>query len=313
MKVLVTGASGFIGSHLAELLLGCGVEVWNISKPTYAVNPIFLRHLDCNKKYHYLPFDILQTDELRRLIDAEEIGQVYHLAAETHVDRSFTHPRDFILNNTVGTWSILEAIRNCKQPPKLFYMSTDEVFGNVESGFCLETDVFAPRNPYSASKAAAEHYCMVYHHSYGVPVVIGRSMNNYGPRQHPEKLISKIITNCLSNKPYTLYEGGSVRGWIYVKDCVRAVQLIMEKGIVGEAYHIPPNKYLSVPEINDVIVKLAGASCFGGFKGRRLKDDERYALNAEKTLNTLGFKSQYSFEEGLRETVEWTKTMIGKI
>lgn len=307
----MTGGSGFIGSHLVELLLELGYEVWNISKITYCVNPKTLSHLEGNSKYHFLPFDILQVDDLRRFIDEKQIEQIFHLAASTHVDRSFNNPREFFLNNTMGTFSVLEAIRLSNMKPRLYYMGTDEVFGDVPSGFCVEDDVREPRNPYSASKASSEMYCTAYYHSYGLPILVGRSMNNFGPRQHPEKLLGKIISKCVKKEHYTLYKGASTRGWIYVRDTAIAVNLIMEKGKPGEFYHIPPTCYRTVPEVNETILELMDAQeLFDGYKGRRLKDDERYALDASKMTGKLGFSHEHTFSEALNETIEWWKRNV---
>lgn len=308
MKIAVTGGSGFIGSHLVELLLSKGHEVYNLSKRTYAINPLTLRHLDNNSKYHFLPVDIIYTDDLRRLFKEMEFDRIYHLAAETHVDRSFVNPFAFFINNAQGTWSVLEALRTSKITARLYYMSTDEVFGDVCDKYCSEEDALSPRNPYSAAKGCGELYCNAYFHSFGLPIVTGRSMNNYGPRQHPEKLIGKILSHCFLGKKYSLYKGSSIRGWTYVKDSVRAIELIMEKGVVGQSYNCAPNAYLTVPQVNTAILDILGCSeLFRGFKGRRLKDDERYALSGEKVRFDLGFRHSYTFESGMKETINWWK------
>jgi len=190
--------------------------------------------------------------------------------------------------------------------PLLIHMSTDEVFGDVPERFCREDDVLAPRNPYSCSKAAAEMYCNAYHHSYGLPIIVARSMNMFGEYQNPEKLISKIITKCLTDTHFTLYEGNSIRGWIYVKDTCDALNLLSEKGKIGEIYHIPPDIYLTVSEIAEKILDLTEKhQIFDGYKGKRLKDDERYALDATKFTYGLKWSPKIGFEQGLLNTIAW--------
>lgn len=310
-SIVVTGGSGFIGSNLVEFLLEACPEhmIINVSKHTYAMNPKALQHLEGNNRYKFVPRDI--TDELlfSNLIEELQVEQIFHLAAETHVDRSFLYPKDFLVTNLVGTFNILEVLR--KMPkimrPKLLYMSTDEVFGDVPSPhLCLESESTKPRNPYSASKAAAENYVNAYHHSFGLETVIARSMNNFGPRQHPEKLIAKIITRCLSDKSFTLFRGDSVRGWVYVVDTCSALKTIMDEGTDGETYHIPPDTYMTVQEVAFKILKLMDKEkLFEGFKDERLKDDERYALDGSKMTSKLKWQPEYTFEDGLAQTIEW--------
>jgi len=307
-SIMVTGGSGFIGSNLVEHLLIENPEhkIINLSKHPYAMNPKALQHLESNRHYKFIALDITDSLALWRVIKTEHVEQIYHLAAETHVDRSFLYPKDFLNANLIGTFCILEVLRK-KKGVKLLFMSTDEVFGNVPTPTkCKEEEMLHPRNPYSAAKAAAEMYVMAYHHSFNVEAVISRSMNNFGPRQHPEKLIGKIISRCLTDKTFTLYEGGAIRGWIYVEDTCSALKTIMEKGVNGEIYHIPPDKYLSVPEVASKILELTGKQhLFKGYKGTRLKDDERYALDGSKMVETLGWSPKHSFHDGLVATVEW--------
>lgn len=305
--VLITGANGFIGSHLVEFLLEKGYNVVNYSRHTYASN-------ENNSNSINIEGDILDTIRFAETVLAEDVEVIYHLAAETHVDRSFQYPSSFLRTNILGTVSILEALKYIKsfskRNPKLLYMSTDEVFGEVLEGFAKEIDTLDPRNPYSASKASAEHFVMAYHQSYGLDTLIARSMNNFGERQNLEKIVGKIVLSCLNDKEYTLYQGASnsVRGWIYAKDTASALHTIMTKGTIGEIYHIPAKTYLSVEELNARILKLLNKEhLFKGYKNARLKDDERYALDYDtaKLITELEWEPKTTFEEGILKMVEW--------
>ncbi len=304
-QILVTGGSGFIGSNFVDYLIEkTDWQIINLSRHTYAMNPKVLEHLEKTKRYSFVAGNV--TDAVLMMDVIKDVDLIVHFAAESHVDRSFIYPRDFLTSNLLGTFTILEVLRHLKKKPKLIYMSTDEVFGDVPKGYCKEDDSVKPRNPYSASKASAEMYCTAYFHSFNIPVIIARSMNNFGPRQHPEKLIAKMITRCLSNTPFTLFKGGSVRGWIYVKDTCDAILTILENGEPGEIYHIPPDAYLTVSEVAETILKLTNKQhLFQGYKGTRLKDDERYALDGTKMTYDLRWKPKTSFDNGIKETIEW--------
>ncbi len=304
MKILVTGGSGFIGSNFVEYALGKGHDVANLSKHTYASNPFALRHIEKNPHYHFMAADI--TDPIAVSMALKDKDAIVHFAAETHVDRSFTYPKDFLEANTFGTFTILDVLRRMDPKPKMICMSTDEVLGEVLTGQSVESDPINPRNPYSGSKAAAEAFAKAYHYSYNVPVVILRATNNYGPRQHPEKLIAKIITRTLANKPFTLYEGDAVRDWIFVKDTCQAVERLIEKGTVGQVFHIGSHEHLNVKQVADTILRIMGKpGLLTGFKGTRLQDDERYSLDWGKIRKELGWEPQTSFETGIRATIDW--------
>jgi dTDP-glucose 4,6-dehydratase len=304
-RILITGGSGFIGSNFVDYVIEkTDWQIINLSRHTYAMNPKALEHLEKIKRYKFVAGNV--TDSILMMNLIKGVDSIVHFAAETHVDRSFIYPRDFLTSNLLGTFTILEVLRHIKKKPKLISMSTDEVFGDIPKGYCKEDDRVRPRNPYSASKASAEMYCNAYFHSFKIPVIIARSMNNFGPRQHPEKLIAKMITRCLSNTPFTLFKGGSVRGWIYVKDTCDAILTILENGEPGEIYHIPPDAYLTVPDVAEIILKLANKQhLFQGYTGRRLKDDERYALDGTKMTYDLKWRPKISFDNGIKQTIEW--------
>jgi dTDP-glucose 4,6-dehydratase len=304
-RILVTGGSGFIGSNFVDYVIEkTDWHITNLSRHTYAMNPRVLEHLDKSERYKFVAGDVNDAVLLTNLV--RDVDSVIHFAAETHVDRSFIYPKDFLTSNLLGTFMILEVLRYTQKKTKLIYMSTDEVFGDVPEGYSTENDRVKPRNPYSASKASAEMYCNAYFYSFEVPAIVARSMNNFGPRQHPEKLVGKMITRCLSDTPFTLFQGGSVRGWIYVKDTCDAIMTIVEKGEPGEIYHIPPDAYLTVPEVAETVLKLTNKQhLFQGYKGARLKDDERYALDGTKMTYDLKWKPKTSFVDGIKQTIEW--------
>jgi len=307
MKFFVTGGSGFIGSNFVDYVLEDKVNrVVNYSRHTYAMNPKVMDHLQDEERYKFVAGDLKNEIFLFRTLQKTNPDVVVHFAASTHVDRSFVYPREFFRNNAYGTFSLLETLRNLNQNIKLLYVSTDEVFGDVPTGFCREKDFLAPRNPYSASKAAAEMLVNAYHHSYSIPTVVARMMNNFGPRQHPEKLISKIITRCLTDTSFTLFKGGSTRGWTYVKDACEAIHKILVEGKNGEIYHIPPSTYKTVPEVTNAILNIMNKqNLFLGFKGQRLKDDERYALEGSKMTYELNWTPKTTFEDGMKQTIAW--------
>lgn len=310
-NIMITGGTGFLGNNLIRYMLAKYPDrtIVNFSRHTYAVNPKTHQDLWNKKVYpHYesVAGDLNDVLLIKNVLEKFKIGLIYHLAASTHVDRSFVYPEEFLVANVRGTFSILEVMRRVKKKPIMVYMGTDEVFGDVPKGFCREDGELAPRNPYSASKACAEMYCIAYMASFGLPILRVRSMNMFGPYQHPEKLIGKIITRCLNDEHFTLYKGGSVRGWIFVKDTCDALDVVAKRGKMGEVYHIPPDAYLTVPEVAEIILRVTGKQkLFDGYKGRRLKDDERYALDATKFTYELKWTPPTKFDSGIRLTIDW--------
>lgn len=299
----------FIGANLCEYLCKKypDVPILNVSKHTYAVQPKMIKYLDEYRNYKYVPLDIFDCFKVMNVFRDNNVVRIYHLAAESHVDRSFQYPRDFIVSNIEGTFSLLEACRTMRKIPRFFYMGTDEVFGSVKEGFRTEEHMPRPENPYAATKVAAEALCQAWMASFKIPIVIARSMNVYGPLQHAEKLVPKIITNILSGKEYSLYKGNSMRGWSFVYDTVEAIDKIMTHGRAGEIYHIPQCGMKGVYDINEFLLDLMpqGRKLFKGYINKRLKDDDRYAISGTKMQFELGWMPKHTWEEGMKLTVEW--------
>lgn len=311
MSLIVTGGSGFMGNNLLRYLLKKypNVEIINYSKETYAVNPRSLKDLESNPHYHFIEGDINNMMRFQRVIKDFKPIAIYHLAAETHVDRSFREVENFIDANIKGIFSVLEVLRSEKKSPILVYMGTDEVLGDAPEGtYYAEDAKLQPQNPYSASKASAEMICSCYYHSFKVPVKVARSMNMFGPYQHPEKLIAKIITKSLSNEPFYLYKGSTIRGWTFVEDSCEALDTIRLKGKIGETYHIPAKVYKPVPEVAKSILGIMGKEeLLRGFKGERIKDDYRYALDGTKMTYELEWLPQTEWNDGIKKTIDWYK------
>jgi dTDP-glucose 4,6-dehydratase len=303
---VVTGGSGFIGGALVDLLLSQGWQVINYSKRTYAYRS---RVLADAKGYQLVLGDVQDSLKLHRVLLEHAPDYIFHLAAESHVDRSFDYPVEFFQANAGGTVGVLEAIRALPKDdrPLLIHMSTDEVFGTVPGDrYASEDEPLKPQNPYSAAKASAEGYVRAYRYSFGVDAIVARAMNNVGRYQHPEKLVPKICTRLLSGTPFTLFEGGSVRGWIHADDTAAALQVLAVKGRPGEVYHIPPAGYATVPEVAKILIDIAGKpDLFLGYKGRRLQDDERYALDGSKMRREMGWQPSLNLDGAFRATFEW--------
>jgi dTDP-glucose 4,6-dehydratase len=305
-SILVTGGAGFIGSNFVHSMLKLypNVRIVNLDKLTYAGNLDNLADIGCDLRHEFIRGDIRNKDLVRGIF--ERVQGVFHFAAETHVDRSILDAGEFVLTDVFGTFVLLEALRRSPDVEFFVHVSTDEVYGSRDTGFFKETDSLTPSSPYAASKAGADRLAHAYHVTYGVPVVIVRPSNNYGPYQYPEKFIPLFVTNAMEDKSLPLYgKGTNVRDWLHVKDNCRAIELVARRGALGEAYNIGANDERRNIDVARRIVKLLGKSRdLIKFVPDRAGHDRRYAVNCRK-LRALGWKTEIAFEEGLEKTVSW--------
>ena len=312
-KVIVTGGLGFIGSNLIELLLK-KYYVINLDKVTYSSNFYNTKEFLKKKNYKFIKYDINNKKIIKIFNKYKPVG-IFNLAAETHVDRSIDSPKSFIESNILGVYNILEAFRVfSKKIPKtkLIHISTDEVYGDILFGRSNENYPYKPSSPYAASKASSDHLVSSYVRTYNIPAIVTNCSNNYGPKQHPEKLIPKLIYNILQNKPLPIYgKGTNSREWIYVKDHCEALIKIFKKGKVGDFYNIGSNKNQTNLEICKKLIQLANKNKIIG-KNTRIKfvkdrpgHDTRYALNSSKLKNELRWSPRISLSNGLKKTFEW--------
>jgi dTDP-glucose 4,6-dehydratase len=322
MNLLITGGAGFIGSNLIHQVIDRPEvgKLVNLDCLTYAGRLENLEGVTKHPKYVFEKVDLRDKNAVLGVVQRHAITQVMHLAAESHVDRSITGPGDFIHTNVVGTFNLLEACRTVWQPVgsehRFHHISTDEVYGSLGStGLFTETTPYAPNSPYSASKASSDMLVRAYHHTYGLPTVITNCSNNYGPYQFPEKLIPVVIQSVMARKPVPVYgDGMNVRDWLYVRDHAEALWLVLMRGRLGETYNIGGHNEWANIHIVQLICDLIDemAPQLGG-KSRSLitfvKDrpghDRRYAIDATKIKDDLGWLPAHKFEQGIRETVRW--------
>ena len=313
-KVIVTGGLGFIGSNLIELLLNKSYQVINIDKNTYSSNFYNVKEFKNNKNYSFIKCDIASPNLSKIIFKSNPIG-IFNLAAETHVDRSIDSPESFIKSNIFGVYNILEIFKKFSRKnkkSKLIHISTDEVYGDILFGRTKETHPYNPSSPYAASKASSDHLVSSYIRTYDIPAIVTNCSNNYGPKQHPEKLIPKLIYNIITNKELPIYgKGTNSREWIYVKDHCDALIRIFEKGKIGNFYNIGSNKNLINLEICKKLLKIAKSKINLGNKVKinfvkdRPGHDIRYALNSTKLIRELRWKPKTTFENGLIKTFDW--------
>jgi dTDP-glucose 4,6-dehydratase len=307
MRLLVTGGAGFIGSHFVDLRLKQHARdlVVVLDKLTYAGNPANLAGARRNPRFKFIKGDICEARTVERIIRKYRLEVIVNFAAETHVDRSILSPEDFARTDVLGTQTLLEAVRRHRMK-RFLQISTDEVYGSIERGAFRETDDLKPSSPYSASKAGGDLQVLAYRHTYGLPVLIARSSNNFGPRQYPEKLIPLFVTNALENKLLPLYgDGLNTRDWIYVEDNCRGLDSILEQGIPGEIYNLGAGNTHTNWEITSTILKLLiKPESLVKHVIDRLGHDRRYALNTRK-IRELGWQPAWPFVKALKHTVEW--------
>ncbi|BES70777.1 dTDP-glucose 4,6-dehydratase [Marinobacter nanhaiticus D15-8W] len=330
MKLLVTGGAGFIGSAvIRHIIHDTTDQVVNLDKLTYAGNLESLAEVSDSERYVFEKADICDRAEMDRIFDEHRPDAVMHLAAESHVDRSIDGPAAFIETNIVGTYTLLEAARQYwnaldlrrRSSFRFHHISTDEVYGDLEGSDDLftETTSYAPSSPYSASKAGSDHLVRAWHRTYGLPVLVTNCSNNYGPYHFPEKLIPLMILNALEGKPLPVYgQGEQIRDWLYVEDHARALYKVVTKGKVGETYNVGGHNEKQNIEVVHALCELLQE--FRPRKGHYrelityVKDrpghDMRYAIDATKIQNELGWTPKETFQTGIRKTVLWYLTNI---
>jgi dTDP-glucose 4,6-dehydratase len=314
-NILVTGGLGFIGSNLIELLLSRKFKVINIDKISYSSNFYNTKSFIKNKSYRFYKCNLNNHKKLNFILNKYKPVGIFNLAAETHVDRSIDNPGEFISSNILGVYNLLECFKKYvskNKKSRLIHISTDEVFGDILKGRSNEKFQYKPSSPYSATKASSDHLVYSYVRTYQIPAIITNCSNNYGPKQHPEKLIPKLIYNILHNKSLPIYGNGrNSREWIHVMDHCEALLKIFKKGKIGEFYNIGSNKNLNNLEICKTLIKIAKNKIFLGknakivFVKDRPGHDIRYALDSSKIKKKLKWKPKKTFKIGLEETLDW--------
>ena len=313
-KILVTGGLGFIGSNLVRMLLN-KYYVINVDKVGYASNFYNLKDISQMKNYKFIKSDIGNTKKIKKILNFFKPIGIFNLAAETHVDRSIDGPENFISSNIIGTFKLLECFKEFTKKNKnsrFIHISTDEVFGDIINGRSKESDPYLPSSPYAASKASSDHLVYSYVRTFKIPAIITNCSNNYGPRQHPEKLIPKLIYNILKNKPLPIYgKGKNSREWIYVDDHCYALIKIFQKGKLGQFYNIGSNFNVNNLGVTKTLLSIVKKKIKIGkkVKIKFVKDrpghDLRYAINSTKIKNQLGWRPKTNFQKGIENTIDW--------
>ncbi len=314
-KVIVTGGLGFIGSNLIKILIKKKYFVINLDKVSYSSNFYNVKMISKNKNYKFIKVDINNEKKVLQILKKYNPSAVFNLAAETHVDRSIDEPENFIKSNILGVFKLLQAFKKFTKKNKkstLIHISTDEVYGDVLTGRSKEDDQYKPSSPYAASKASSDHLVYSYIKTFKIPAIVTNCSNNYGPRQHPEKLIPKLIYNIFNNKNLPIYgKGLNSREWIYVDDHCNALIKIFEKGKIGNFYNIGSNFNLKNIKITKILIKIAQTKLNIGknVKIKYVKDrpahDIRYALNSNKLIKQLKWKPKMNIYKGLKVTFDW--------
>lgn len=320
-KILITGGSGFIGSNLLIYLHEKykNYLLVNIDKLTYASNQDYLKSIIGDINYKFIEGDICDEKILEKIFKKYDFDTVINLAAESHVDNSIKDPLKFAKTNVIGTLNLLNVSLkywNYNFQNKIFYhISTDEVYGTLGDDNYFDEDYkYDPRSPYSASKASSDHFVRAYFHTYSLPILISNCSNNYGPNQFHEKLIPLFIKNIIENKPLPVYgNGNNIRDWIYVKDHIKAIDMILHSNKIGETYNIGGDNEIRNIDLVNQIIQLTDDKLSRGKSSNnlinyvedRLGHDYRYAINNQKIINELGWKPEYNFHKGLNETIDW--------
>lgn len=321
-SILITGGAGFIGSHVVRLFVDkyTNYQIFNLDALTYAGNLENLSDIENRPNYTFLKADITDSSSINELFETHKFDHVIHLAAESHVDRSILDPLAFVRTNVMGTMNLLNAFKNCWKDnfegKRFYHISTDEVYGSLgETGFFTETTAYDPNSPYSASKASSDHFVRAYGETYGMPYVISNCSNNYGPNQFPEKLIPLFINNIINNKPLPVYgDGNYTRDWLYVLDHAIAIDVVFHKGKNAETYNIGGfNEWKNIDlvkllcqQMDNKLGRAPGTSeKLITYVKDRPGHDLRYAIDASKIKNKLGWTPSVTFEEGLVKTIDW--------